>query len=203
MNTRVNPPQPYKKSDGKLNLYTLSWHPDIRSAVGQSIKAVHPLLHNDETLGLDVTGASHDAPLPPDAVRGRIWRRHDGMANIQRTLAATAENESVPTLTLTSLEPEAGLQVQQPTVTVGNNGTDITLNNVSNWYIRWLGMWVRFYENDAVIPASALSPGTLSTYRVVHPQNLDTADTLFVGIFPPPDTLIGIPFHSSQARLRP
>jgi hypothetical protein len=195
----VSPPIPYKKSDGKLNLYTLSWHPDIKTAVAHSILAIHPFVHDDETLGLDITGASNGTPVPPAAVKGRIWRRHDGLANLQRNPATAASNESAPTLTLTRLEPETGLAVQQPTLSVGNKGTDITLDNVGNWFLRWLGMWVQFYGPDgAVIPANQLPPGTLSSYQVTHPQGLDTVDTLFVGILPQADTLLGIPFQPGK-----
>jgi hypothetical protein len=199
VDTRVSPPTPYRKSDGKLNLYTLDWHPDVKSAVAHSIRAIHPLVHDDEALGLDISDTSNGTPVSPAAVKGRIWRRHDGLANLQRKPTAAASNESAPTLTLTRMEPETGLVVQQPTLEAGGKGTDITLDNVGNWFLRWLGMWVRFYGPDgAVIPASQLPPGTLSSYRVTHPQGLDTVDTLFVGVLPQADTLLGVPFQPGK-----
>jgi hypothetical protein len=192
LNTDASPPAPYRKSDGKLNLYMPDWHPDVDKLVARAVLAVHPLTRDDETLGIDATpGGLRSA----QQARGRIWRRRDGIAHIERKAAAGAETP--PAMTFTSATPETGLYVRQPDIDSSGGEVGIALGNVENWFLRWLGVWVRFYGTDAAagpIPASQLPADTLSTFQGAHPSGLDTATALFVGILPQADAVAGIPF---------
>jgi hypothetical protein len=102
-------------------------------------------------------------------------------------------------MTFTAATPETGLYVAQPVIDGGADAgaLSIDLGNVENWFLRWLGVWVRFYGTNAAagpIPASQLPADTLSTFQGAHPRGSDTATALFVGILPQADTVAGIPF---------
>lgn len=193
LDTRASPPVPYRKSDGRLNLYQPDWHPDVDVAVARAVASLHPQMRDDESLGLDVTPPGRGQALSAQAVRGRIWSRRDGIANVQRKPAASAE--AAPAMRFTVATPETGLHVQQPALEANGGALAITLDNVENWFLRWLGMWVKFSGPDGQpIPSSALPANTLSTYQGVHPRGADTAGTLFVGILPQVNAVAGIPF---------
>ena len=188
-------PVPYRKSDGKLNIYTPDWHPDVDIAVARAVVAVHPLVQDDETLGLDVTPVTGGRARPAAEARGKIWRRRDGFGHIERNAAIAADPPVA--MTFTAATPETGLYVTQPDVSDAGGTISVTLANVNNWFLRWLGMYVRFYGTDPAagpIPASQLPADTLSTFRSRHPRGSDTATALFVGMLSPADTVAGIPF---------
>ena len=197
LNTQAKPPVPYKKSDGKLNLYLPDWHPDVDVAVARAVTALHPQVRDDESLGMNVTPLGNARVLSAQAVRGRIWSRRDGIANVQRKPATSAE--AAPAMTFTVATPETGLHVQQPGLEANGGALAITLDNVENWFLRWLGVWVKFSGPDGQpIPSSALPANTLSTYQGSHPRGADTASTLFVGILPQVNTVAGIPFEPGR-----
>ena len=188
-------PVPYRKSDGKLNIYIPDWHPDVDIGVARAVVAVHPQVRDDETLGLDVTPVAGGRTRSAQEVRGRIWRRRDGIAHIERKAGVAAEPPL--TMTFTAATPETGLYVRQPDIDGSGGAVTITLGNVENWFLRWLGVWVRFYGTNPAagpIPASQLPADTLSTFQGVHPLGSDTATALFVGMLPQADTVAGIPF---------
>lgn len=200
LNTSTNPssPSPYRKTDGKLNIYIPDWHPDIDTGVARAVMAVHPLVRDDETLGLDVTPVTGGRTRSAEAARGRIWSRRDGIGHVERKSAVAAEpaDPSVA-MTFTTATPELGLYVTQPGIEGSGNALSISLDNVANWYLRWLGVWVRFYGTDpsaGPIPANQLAADTLSTFQGAHPSASDTATALFVGILPQVETIAGIPF---------
>lgn len=195
MNGSVSPPAPYRKSDGKLNIYMPDWHPDVDIAVARGVMAVHPLTRDDETLGLDVTPVAGGRTRSAQEATGRIWRRRDGIGHVERNAAVGAEPPI--SMTLTAATPETGLYVTQPELEGSDGEVSITLGNVENWFLRWLGVWVRFYGTDPAagpIPVNQLPANTLSTFQGAHPRGSDTATALFVGILPQVETIAGVPF---------
>ena len=196
VNDRASPPAPYRKSDGKLNIYIPDWHPDVDIGVARAVLAVHPQVQDDETLGLDVTPIAGGRARSAADVTGKIWRRRDGFGHIERKAAIAADPPVA--MTFTAATPETGLYVTQPGISDAGGGViNITLDNVNNWFLRWLGMYVRFYGTDPAagpIPASQLPADTLSTFRNRHPSGSDTATALFVGMLSPADTVAGVPF---------
>ena len=72
----------------------------------------------------------------------------------------------------------------------------VTIDGVANWFLRWLGMWVQFVDqNGNVLQSSSLPGDTLADQAVAHPSGLDKADALFVGVLAPPSTIVGIPVY--------
>lgn len=195
LNESASPPAPYRKSDGKLNIYIPDWHPDIDTAVARGVMAVHPLTRDDESLGLDATPAAGGRLRQAQDARGRIWRRRDGVGHVVRAAAVAAEPPVA--MTFTAATPETGLYVKQPEIDGGDGAVTITLGNVENWFLRWLGVWVRFYGTDrsaGPIPVAQLPANTLSTFQGAHPRGSDTPTALFVGILPQAETIAGVPF---------
>lgn len=198
MDNSKNPPLPMKMSDGRLNLYYPDWSAPVDSLAGAAIGSVHAQVKNDESLGVDVTGVSPATPLSAQKAQGKVWARHDGQASVER--GALAAEVEAPAWTFTSRNPETGLAVRQPQVAPAEGGrVQVTMDNVANWFFRWLGAWVQFLDpNGKVLAASGLPEDTLESHRGRHPAGLDKQDALFVGVLPQATAVLGIPVAAGQ-----
>jgi hypothetical protein len=192
--------QPYKKSDGMLNQYYPDWNQQVDQNMAPAVGTVHPLVKNDPTLGADITGFNLNDPNnqpPPELLGGTVWARHDGVPTVVRAGTATTSGPG-PAVTFTNQSPETGLYVTQPDITtLGDGRVQVTLDNVSNWFLRYLGLWVQFIGPDGttVIPASQLPSDTFPAEPGPYPRSgsLDKNDALFLGIVSPATALFGIP----------
>jgi len=196
--------QPFKKSDGQLNQYYPDWDPVVEQNVGPAVTTVHPLLKDDESLGSDITGFNlndPNNPVPPEQLNGTLWARHDGVATIDQP--ASIGDADGPVVQFVDRGPDTGLYVSQPDVqTLGDGRVQVTLDNVSNWFLRYLGMWVQFIEADGVtvIQASQLPADTFPAEPGPYPRahSLDKSDALFLGVVSPAVAVLGLPVYPGQ-----
>ena len=206
LDERQSPPQPYKKSDGKLNQYYPECAPDVEEHFVSAIGAIHPLVRDDASLGLDVTpfNLNDDARQPPaEQMTGKLWARHDGKPTVDVTLdrsnarAGVATTASSAQLVFTHQSAETGLDVDNPSFAVLSDGrAQVTLDNVSNWFLRWLGVWVQFFDgNENAILASALPNDTYPLSPGPYPRAGDQSSAIFLGVQSPAFTLLGIPIQ--------
>ena len=192
--------QPYKKTDG-LNAYFPDWDPQVDMAVAPAVVNIHPLVKDDPVLGVDVTGFNLNDPNDhptPDKTTGRLWARHDGSPTVDQSPLGVAD-ETV-NLVFKNTTTEAGLVVTNPTFRVlGDGRVQITLDNVSNWFLRWLGLWVQFLDaNGAVIPLKGLPHDTYPAEPSGadgYPRSQDLPDAMFLGAVGQPLTILGIPIQ--------
>src|SRR5436190_8039447 len=188
--------QPLKKSDGKLNQYYPDWDPTIEQYSGPALQEIHPLVRDDPLLGFDVTPFNlNSKSRPADGhLVGKLWGQHDGTATVIRTVATATD---APTFTFTNQSAETGLVVSTPTFSMAPDGRQqITLDNVSNWFLRWLGVWVQFIDaNQMTIAAKDLPPDTCPGEPGPYPRFVDKSDAIFLGVVPPAFTLLGIPIQ--------
>jgi hypothetical protein len=190
MNKRAQPPAPFKKSDGKLNVYRPDWNSQVDTSVAYALRAIKPLVANDTTLGMDVTSVTKGQPLRPEESKGRLWAWHHGEAYRERS--PLKEGDAAPKATINSIATEAGLAVGMPTVSSAGGSVKVTLDDVNNWYLRWLGVWLRFRDSGGnLIPIASLPAGTVEGRT--GPSRLDRPLAMFVGVMPPVSVLAGIP----------
>ena len=186
--------QPYKMSDGRNQYYT-----DFNSSVDQflvpEVVNVHPSVKNDPTLGADVTGvAPPPQGQPSNNFTGKLWYRHDGIAGVGRNLnAALDSTPSGPQWN--QVNGQMGLVVSQPGISNNSDGTvTLTLGNVNNWFLRFLGMYLQFIDpNDVAIPLNQLDRSKIFPSSDAPNSDLDLADAFFGGVLPPPFAVAGIP----------
>jgi hypothetical protein len=86
---------------------------------------------------------------------------------------------------------------RQPAIDFEDDGrVRVTLNNVNNWYLRFLGVYIQFLDaNDKVIPASELPRDTLPDRDSPLSPTLDRENALFAGIIPPVYSVAGVPIY--------
>ena len=187
--------QPIKKSDGKLNQYYPDWSVEVEQNMAQAVSTVHPFVKNDQTLGFDVTGLNLNdptQPIPPGELKGKKWAVHDGIPTVLRS--PDDVSGVAPKVVFTNQSVETGLRIGQPDTQVLADGrVQVTLDNVSNWFLRYLAMWVQFLGPDgSVVPASEIPSDTFSASRE---RSLDKPDDVlfFLGVVPPAFAVCGIP----------
>jgi hypothetical protein len=67
---------------------------------------------------------------------------------------------------------------------------------VSNWFLRWLGVWVQFIDaNQTVIPLNKVENDTYPAEPGPYPRSQDRADAMFLGAVSPALTIAGIPIE--------
>jgi hypothetical protein len=202
---------PYKKHDKKLNQYWPSWNGDVAGTMATALVSVHPKVKNDPVLGLDVTGLrpSRISELPE--ARGKLWARHDGTCTVEPSAVAVAAARrnaglaaaaggSGPTLVFTNQSAETGLVVGNPSMSVAADGrAEITLGELSNWFLRWLGVWVQFVDKKGkVLPLKGLPNDTFPAEPGPYPRSSDKPHTMFLGVVPPAFALFGIPVQAGS-----
>jgi hypothetical protein len=67
----------------------------------------------------------------------------------------------------------------------------VTLN-FTNWYLRWLGVYIQFLDGDKIVPTSEIPDGIS-----VEPA-LDKPDSVYLGLLTPEFTIYGIPVQASK-----
>jgi hypothetical protein len=182
---------PLKNTQGAnkgLILYDAKWRPSISTFVAAAMKPTSSAVKNDPTLGADVTGGS--ASLTAADLTGTIWYRHDGIANVDQSpgVLSTAQTSGGANFTLSNLSPfSSGYSVSA--ASSGDPGT-VTLN-FTNWYLRWLGLYIQFLDGNRIVPTSEIPKG------ISADPDLDEQSSVFLGIVTPEFTIYGVPVQAS------
>ncbi|MDQ2840306.1 MAG: hypothetical protein M3Y72_04555, partial [Acidobacteriota bacterium] len=174
-----------------LILYDTHWNPVLKVPYVSSV--LRPALQsvkNDTTLGADVTSIHPNTK--PSSLQGTIWNRSDGSTSVNQTqmsLASVPDNENY---VLSNITPDFNGYSLASSVTFDNGAPTVTLK-FKNWYLRWLGLFIQFYDAAGnVVPASQLPSG------ISNESSFDTANNeLFLGTLTPEFTIFGIPVQSS------
>jgi hypothetical protein len=193
---------PYTQSDGVtpligqtgnnkgLIVYDIRWNPVlkdpyIKGVVNPALKAVK----NDTTLGADVT--SVDPTFDTGSLQGRIWNRNDGVSSIDQSPGLSRVSTEGQQYVLSNATPSFNGYSLSSAVTFVSGSPQVVLT-FKNWYVRWLGLFIQFYDGGGnVVPASQV-PG------ISADQNLDTSNNeLYLGPLTPEFTILGIPVQSS------
>jgi hypothetical protein len=196
--------QPLRSTKGNnagLIQYNAEWEPtQIAVDASSAITGVLQSTKDDETLGRNVTpispasgnGQASKAATPPDPQNlGAIWLRRDGVTSVVQSPHAPARVSGSFNFTLVPSTPQAGYHCTAR-VDGNPNGTPHITLNFENTYLRWLGVYIQFYDGDKVVPVSSLP---VSLRNAFGPSNDDQA--MFVGILTPEFVLYGIPVQSS------
>ena len=200
MDDTKTPPVPVKMSDGQLNQYYPDWDPQVDLVAGPAMLSVHPLVKNDESLGIDVTGLDPNSPAPAEQLGGKLWSRHDGATSFARTLGV-ATATAAPTYMFTQNGVNTGLHLSPPEDTdytvLGDGRVQVDIDIAYNWFLRWLGLHVQFADaNGTPIPSSSLPNDTLGNRMGPYPGALDPGqNVLFVDAIASATTVLGVPVY--------
>lgn len=179
---------PLKNTTGNnkgLILYDAKWQPaTVAPFVAAAMKPALRSVKDDTSLGADITAGR--ANLSSNDLTGTLWYRNDGVASVHQSSAAPPPPDNVK-YTLTNVTPN----YNGYSLTTSVAPDDQVTLNFTNWYLRWLGVYIQFYNGDSVVHASQV-PGISAL------PFLDQGDALFLGILTPEFTIYGIPVMSSK-----
>lgn len=185
---------PLKNTTGNnkgLILYDAKWQPGINVPwVSAAMKPALRSVKDDPTLGADVTPGR--ANLSTSDLTGTLWYRNDGVASVDQSPEASSPiGPDGATYTLTNVTPNYGGYSLSASVSADNL---VTLN-FTNWYLRWLGVYIQFYKNDepGETPLEASQIPNVSQL-----PGLDQKYAIFLGIVTPEFTIYGIPISDSK-----
>ena len=191
---------PFKMADelNSLNQYFPDWSLQVDRQVAIALNAVHRQVKNDPALGADITslapnvGSSTLNRSIEQKLTGKVWFRHDGITAVEHDSTSAV---SAPAWAYQDANGRTGLVVTNPTVGSGPDGrVQVTLNNVANWFLRYLGMYVQFVDrNGDVIPKEELPGDTIPDRDARFP--VDRENALFGGIIPPVYSIAGVPVY--------
>lgn len=205
--------RPALKPDGSVHRVTadansmgrIQAQPIFHGYVNQDISdghlAITPQVLNDTSLGVDTT-ASPDSSL----TKGKLWVRRDGTPTIASTGTLTQAGAAAVTtgLTLTPLE-SSGNNGLYWTVTPTDNGDTVQVDvTLINTYLRYLSLWVAFYdEKGTQLQLSQVGGFTDKTLfaggdinMAVDVNTWGSKTQLLLGIIPPPATIFGVPVNA-------
>ena len=140
--------------------YVPVWAADTNDAARDAITPALTSVKGDTTLGVNVT-------TPPDNTSGIIWTRQDGTTTIDQSIDLNTLSASAVGYTTRNLSPGHGYSVKVKDVSqdAGNSNINALVKiKVKNTFVRYLGIFVRFYdENGDVINASTVKSELGST----------------------------------------
>ena len=183
---------PLKNTTGNnkgLILYDAKWQPaTVAPFVAAAMKPALRSVKDDTSLGADITAGR--ANLSSNDLTGTLWYRKDGVASVDQSSEAPPPPDDVK-YTLTNVTPNYNGYSLTATVTPDDK---VTLN-FTNWYLRWLGVYIQFYKDDqpgeTPIEASQIP-------NVSQLPGLDQKYAVFLGILTPEFTIYGVPISDSK-----
>ena len=190
--------QAFRNQNGK-NKGLIQYHPDwndpIRNVAQQGTTSVLPQIKRDAIFGADVTAADPGVPGPS----GALWKRHDGVTTIDQSPGVGSPQDQLK-FTLSTQNIEGGFSTTGSAVDV--DGTVQATLTFTNWYVRWLGIYLLFLDSGGVpVDPSGVEIQLPPDYDspAGDREQLDQFAAMFALMLGPEFTVLGIPVASSKA----
>jgi hypothetical protein len=189
---------PLKNTTGRNNKglihYNAEWNSDVAQDAAQAIAGVTQSTKDDTVLGADVTAALGGGGQ--QTFGGTIWHRRDGIPNIDQSPGGAQAAPSMK-YTLTNATPSNGFRCTA-TVTEGQGGSVPVTLNLENWYLRWLGVWVQFYDAQGnVVPVQNLPPSLTQQGNGVNTEN-----AVYFGFVGPEFVMYAVPVSEAKSTVK-
>jgi len=184
---------PIKNQKGKyagLTLYDPKWQPKLNNPfISNAMRPALQSVKNDTSLGVDVTRNPGSVP------QGNVWTRNDGVTSINQSSTSLRRVRSNGNASYTLKDVSTNFNGYSCTMTpTGNGGSTSIALNFKNWYLRYLALYIQFYDSDnKVVPVSSLPSGIAPDEPFITPNN-----ELLIGSLTPEFTIFGIPVESSS-----
>ncbi len=182
-----------------IAVYSNNTNAAARAAITPGLQAVKA----DPTLGVNDT----QKPLEADGV---IYRYADGVPTSDQTGDGLGAGTGF-SYTTNDYSPGQGYSVKVVSVAENPPGSDVTAVVsvlVSNWYVRSLGLYVRYLDGDGNVLStdeveSAMGSAVQDNFPVQAAVGglWNTADDYFLNVLPPEKEFLGIPTSTPQVTL--
>ena len=190
----INPDtgKPYLNSKGQKQ-YFPRWSQYTLEGTGGAIQPSLNQAKNDPTLGVNITDL--DPSQQNNELNGKIWKVHDGVTTVTES---NKTSTNAPTHTLTDRSNHHGYRVSLNSVS-----SDMTVTfSAKNWYLRYLGVYVRFLDaSNNPIAVSDLPSSTTDafpTWGITFKEKYDN----FAFLLDAEWDVLGIPVASTHQQLQ-
>jgi hypothetical protein len=151
----------------------------------------------DTTLGANVT-------TDPDPTQGLIWRTQDGLTTSVQDDVSLGENTGI-SYTTKDFSPGHGYSVKITDVDDEPSQSELTavINiRVKNWYVRYLGLYIRFLDSDGniITPddiATEIGDATMEEF-FEFPSSFNTSTDVFLDMLSPEFEIFGMPISETD-----
>ncbi|MCP4379758.1 MAG: hypothetical protein GY794_26775, partial [bacterium] len=192
--------EPYKNSSGDDQLMAV-WSDETQQFAGPAIAPALGTAKNDTTLGSNITDVDPETVsdvLTDEPTTGAIWTLHDGMPTVDQSAPNFVPQQTTFSFQFNNQSPQNGYSVEIVGV---DNDRNVTIQ-VKNWYVRYLGLYVRYLDgNDQPIAVSSIADtlknsGNFPLWDLGFNGEFDA----FLGIINPEWVVYGIPVQSTTIK---
>lgn len=197
--------QPRLDKNGK-KIYYVRYSQETLRLVGAAVNALLPVIKDDPLLGANITSLQPDPKKAPDELAGKIW--------VVRNRSSARQAEPAPAAALAAkfgslaAGSDRSWGVRDVTTGPGLSIEDVsgTGNSVSftvrNWYLRHLGLYIRFYNAAGGAIAYGDLPSDVKSQFDGNftARTLSGGDDCFLAIINPELVVMGIPVKQSTQR---
>ena len=169
-----------------LILYDAQWNSNLsQTFIAPAMNPALQSVKNDSTLGADVTNGGQSV------TDGCLWTRNDGSTSVN-VLPGSGLSSSNSSYTLSNITQGYNGYSCNASVSINGDSAQITLG-FKNWFVRYLALYIQFFNENTTVPPSQLPSGTLPDASSFTPNN-----EILVGSLTPEFTLYGIPVSASS-----
>ncbi len=191
--------QPFLNSMNQIQ-YVPVWSDETNQFAGQAMTPALTTAKNDTTLGTNITDVDPETVstgLTDEPVNGAVWTLHDGMPTVDQSDTAAVLQDGVFSYQFNNQSPDKGYSVEVVSVDSNRN---VTIQ-VKNWYVRYLGLYVRYLDgNGQPIPLSNIeSEINTNGYFPLWPFGNGDYDA-FIGVINPEWVVYGIPVQTTTIK---
>ncbi len=192
--------QPFKNSSGDDQLMPV-WSDETQQFAGQAIAPALQTTKNDTTLGANITNVDPETVsdvLTDDPTTGAVWTLHDGMPTVDQSGPDFVPQQGAFSFQFNNQSPEKGYRVE--IVSVDDSRT-ITIQ-VKNWYVRYLGLYVRYLDgNNQPIAVSSIADTLQASGNFpLWDLGLNGEFDVFLSLINPEFLVYGIPVQSTTIK---
>ncbi len=173
--------------------YTVEYHPSLNSSATGVIRTSLQAIKDDPTFGTNDTNN-------PDQAAGIIYRYGDGMTTSDQSDDGLGAGSGL-SYTTKDYSPGSGYSSEVQSVDAStDSGIDVDVTIlVRNWYVRYLGVYVRYYdENGNVLsvgdtPEAGAVLSDRSELQEAVGELWNTRDDYLIDLLAPEKEILGIP----------
>lgn len=171
-------------------------HPRTDQAAGQAVQLTIQQIKDDPTLGGNTT-------TDPDQTTGYIYRTQDGVSTVDQSVEAPQDGSDLK-VTTKDFSPGHGYAVTVTDFAEVAGLTGLVSIKVSNIYVRYLGIYVRYLDGDGnpiAVSDLSLTSEQRDTYfpLLTCCSEWSTTNDQFINLVGPEFEILGIPTTTTTA----
>jgi len=192
--------EPYRNSQGQIQ-YMPVWSEETQQFAGQAIAPSLATAKDDTSLGANITDIDPETVsgvLTAEPTTGAIWTLRDGMPAVDQSDPDQLLQGGNFTYQFTNQSPERGYSVD---VVFVDDQRNVTVQ-IKNWYVRYLGLYVRYLDGSGQpIPVDSIADTLKNSGNFpLWDLGLNGKYDAFIDVINPEWVIYGIPVQTTTIK---